>query len=310
MVMLVVLHVSTFFFENITIHKMNNAASLSTKNIAILCNERAGAGRATSLANKTIAELSNKQIIFSFFKETWPPDFNEFSDVWIIGGDGTLNYFVNQYQEIKLPLVIFNGGTGNDFHWLLYGKMSFEEQLRLALSAEPKPIDLGQCNDKFFINGIGVGFEGEVVRSLTGKKKKAGKASFMAMILKKIFSYRATSYRVTVNDITIAEKKYLIIDVSNGCRAGGGFHIAPDAKADDGLFDIILIDALNSFRRLHWLPVIEKGKHLGLSFIHHSKAKKIIIESNSAIQSHLDGEYYSSDKLEITILPGKLLFRY
>lgn len=280
------------------------------KNIAIICNLLAGAGRAVILADKIVEKLSNKQIPHSFFKENWPAGFNDFTDVWIVGGDGTLNYFVNHYPDIKLPLVIFNGGTGNDFHWLLYGKMSFEEQLLLALSAEPRPIDLGQCNDKFFINGVGVGFEGEVARSLTGKKKKAGKASFMAMILKKIFSYRSITYRIMADDKPFAAKKYLMVDISNGSRAGGGFHIAPQARADDGLFDIVLVDTLHPLQRLRWLPVIEKGKHLGLSFIHHSRAKKIIIESNSGIQSHLDGEYYSIDKLEVEILPGKLLFRY
>jgi diacylglycerol kinase (ATP) len=282
----------------------------NSKNIAVISNQLAGAGRAAILAQKIVAELSGNQISHSFFKEIWPPDFNGFTDTWIVGGDGTLNYFVNHYPDIKLPLVIFNGGTGNDFHWLLYGNMSFEEQLQLALSAEPRPIDLGRCNEKFFINGVGVGFEGEVAKSLTGKKKKAGKASFMTMILRKIFSYRSTSYRIVADDKIISAKKYLIIDISNGCRAGGGFHIAPNARADDGLFDVVLIDALHSLKRLRWLPVIEKGKHLGLSFIHHSRAKNITIESNDLIQSHLDGEYYSADKLAIEILPGKLLFRY
>lgn len=280
------------------------------KNISILSNQLAGAGQSLILAQKISVELSAKQIPHSLFKDIWPANFNEFTDVWIVGGDGTLNYFVNLYPDIKLPLVIFNGGTGNDFHWLLYGIISFEEQLHLALSAEHKPIDLGRCNEKFFINGVGVGFEGEVAKSLTGKKKKAGKASFMTMILKKIFSYRSKSYRIILDKKLFPEKKYLIIDVSNGSRAGGGFHIAPEAKADDGLFDVVLIDALHSLKRLRWLPVIEKGKHLELLFIHQSRAKKIEIESKQKIQYHLDGEYYQDDKLEIEILPGWLNFRY
>ena len=86
------------------------------------------------------------------------------------------------------------------------------------------------------------------------------------------------------------------MDVNNGSRAGGGFHIAPEARADDGLLDLILIDALHPFERLRWLPVIEKGKHLNLSFIHYSKTKKVIIESDEPIQSHLDGEYYTAAK--------------
>lgn len=244
------------------------------------------------------------------FKESWPINFNDFTDVWIVGGDGTLNYFINKYPEVKLPLVIFNGGTGNDFHWLLYGKISFEEQLQLALSAAPKPIDIGNCNEKYFINGVGIGFEGEVARSLTGKKKKSGKASFMAMILKKIFSYRSRSYAINADGKSLDAKKYLIIDVSNGSRAGGGFHIAPEAKADDGLFDLVLINAISPFNRLRWLPVIEKGKHLHLPFIKHLQVKKVVVESDSIIQCHLDGEYYEAGKLEIEILPGKLFFRY
>lgn len=280
------------------------------KNIAVLCNPLAGAGKAVVLAEKILIELSGKQIPYSFFKETWPLSFDGFTDAWIVGGDGTLNYFVNHYPDIKLPLVIFNGGTGNDFHWLLYGKISLEEQLKIALSAEPKPIDLGQCNEKYFINGVGVGFEGEVARSLTGKKKRAGKASFMAMILRKIFSYHSALYCITIDDKPFPEKKYLIVDISNGSRAGGGFHVAPEAKADDGLFDIVLSDALHSLKRLRWLPVIEKGKHLELPFINHSKAKKINIESDAVIQFHLDGEYYSADKLKVKIIPGHLMFRY
>jgi YegS/Rv2252/BmrU family lipid kinase len=285
-------------------------SSVSIKTIAILCNPFAGVGKAIALAEKIANELFQRQILYSLFKENWPTDFNGFTDVWISGGDGTLNYFVNHYHDIKLPLVIFNGGTGNDFHWLLYGKMSFEDQLQIALINEPRPIDIGRCNKKYFLNGAGIGFEGEVARSLTGKKKLPGKTSFMVMILKKIFSYRSGFYQVTVDGNALAVRKYLMIDVSNGSRAGGGFHVAPDAKADDGLFDVVMINALHPVKRLRWLPVIEKGKHVGRSFINYSTAKKVVIEADKVIQSHLDGEYYTATRLEIEILPGALSFRY
>ena len=280
------------------------------KNIAILCNPLAGVGKAVILAEKIVAAITTRNINYTLFKESWPSDFNNFTDIWIVGGDGTLNYFFNHNKEIKLPLVIFKGGTGNDFHWMLYGEMAIEEQLQLALTVTPASIDLGRCNENFFINGVGVGFEGEVARGLAGKNKKAGKASFMAMILKNIFSYRSKYYQLSIDNKSIASKKYMIIDVSNGSRAGGGFHIAPEAKANDGFFDIVLIDALHPLKRLRWLPVIEKGQHLKLPFIYHSRAKKIIIESTELIQYHLDGEYNASNKLEIEILPGILLFRY
>jgi diacylglycerol kinase (ATP) len=283
--------------------------ALSEKNIAILCNPLAGNGKAIELAEEIYLELSDKNIRNKIFKKQWPIYLINFTDIFIVGGDGTLNYFINQYQDIRLPLVIFNGGTGNDFHWLLYGKKTLKEQLEFVLHTPPKAVDIGKCNTKLFINGVGIGFDGSVAKSLTNKKKRPGKTSFLIAILKKIFNYRSKFYR-----ILSAEKKdsgnKLLIGVANGRRAGGGFHIAPEAAADDGFFDVILVDAIKPFKRLKYLPVIEKGKHLNLPFIRYFKTKKIQIESNDLMDIHLDGEYYSDDKVLIEILPGKLLFRY
>jgi diacylglycerol kinase family enzyme len=156
---------------------------------------------------------------------------------------------------------------------------------------------------------VGIGFEGAVAQSLTGKKKKAGKTSFMIAILKKIFFYRSKKYSVHSAECN-TEGKYLMISVTNGRRAGGGFHIAPVAAADDGLLDVVMIKAISPLLRLRWLPVIEKGKHLHLSFIHHFQTKKIIVESDQPIQAHLDGEVYTNNKLVIEILPAQFQFRY
>ena len=67
------------------------------KNISIVCNQLAGGGRAVALGKKIAGELQNRSISATLYVEEWPDDFNQFTDVWIIGGDGTLNYFFNQY---------------------------------------------------------------------------------------------------------------------------------------------------------------------------------------------------------------------
>lgn len=104
--------------------------------------------------------------------------------------------------------------------------------------------------------------------------------------------------------------KRLLVDISNGARAGGGFYVAPEAKANDGLLDIIIADPINSLQRLWYLPVIEKGKHLNISIIQHFRTNEITIESDQIIQYHLDGEYFEDEKLTIKLLPAKLSFRY
>lgn len=280
------------------------------KNIAIVCNGLAGGGRSITMSKKIADELQQRNIRYTLYSSDWPKDFNGFSDVWIVGGDGTLNYFFNKYPGIKLPLVVFNGGTGNDVHAVLYKSKTFEEQLQTALTTSPKPVDAGKCNEKYFINGVGIGFEGAVAKSLTGKKKKrSGKSAFMGTILRKVFFYTSKKYKAASYEFNM-EGQRLLISVMNGHRAGGGFHIAPSSAIDDGLFDVVLVDKLHPFQRLRWLPVIEKGKHLDLPFIKHFRTKKLIVTSEEPMDAHLDGEYYSAKRLEIEMLPAKYFFRY
>jgi diacylglycerol kinase family enzyme len=279
------------------------------RNIAIVCNPQAGAGRAIGHADRIAAELKRLEVQHTLFQNYWPDRFGSFTDVWISGGDGTLNFFINKYPEIKLPLVIFKGGTGNDVHSILYSKKDFEEQMLLALHAEPRPVDAGCCNEKLFINGVGIGFEGAVAKSLTGKKKKPGKAGFMGAIMQKVFFYRSKKYRI-ISDECNADGYRLLVSVMNGHRAGGGFHIAPSSAINDGLLDVVMVNRLHPLLRLRWLPVIEKGEHLVLPFIKHFRTKKLVVTSEVIMQSHLDGEYYEAQRLEIEMLPAKYLFRY
>jgi YegS/Rv2252/BmrU family lipid kinase len=282
----------------------------SEKNIAIVCNKLAGNGRAFTIAKRITGELQKRNIVYTLHIEDWPSDITRYTDIWIVGGDGTLNYFFNKYPGIKTPLVVFNGGTGNDVHSLLYKGISFEAQLEIALTSNPKPIDAGKCNEKYFLNGVGIGFEGAVAKSLTNKKKtKTGKAAFMSAIIQKVFFYSSKTYKVVANEYKM-EGRRLLISVMNGHRAGGGFHIAPESAIDDGLLDVVIVEKLNPFRRLRWLPVIEKGKHLELSFIKHFRTKKIIVTSEELMDTHLDGEYYSAKRMEIEMLPAKYLFRF
>lgn len=279
------------------------------RNIAIVCNPLAGSGRASGIGRNIQLILETKNVLHSLFIDKWPVSFYSYSDIWIIGGDGTLNYFINKYPDTTLPLVIFNGGTGNDFHWLLYGSKTIEEQVEIAMYAEPRPIDAGRCNERYFINGVGIGFESEVAKALTGKKKLSGKTSFLLTILKKIFSYRSKYYEVKTESKNLEGKK-LLIDISNGRRAGGGFHIAPVAEANDGLLDVVIANALTPLQRLRYLPVIEKGKHLALPFINHFTSRNIKVTSGAIIQYHLDGEYFEATQLDVEIMSKKFLFRY
>ena len=277
------------------------------KHIAIVCNPLAGNGKALSTADKISRLIKNKEISFSLFTAQWPEVWNDITEVWIVGGDGTLNYFINQYPYIKIPLSIFKGGTGNDFQELLYGAISIEEQLEKILNGSAHFVDAGICNKKLFLNGVGIGFDGAIVEDLITKKKTNGKSTYLISILKNILGYKEKKCSITFDGRTISRDCFMI-NIANGKAYGGGFKVAPNANIEDGLLDLNIVGEIASFKRFYYIPVIEKGKHLDLSFIQYHHTKKVDIKCAGILPAHMDGEYFTSDRFIIECLPKRFSF--
>ena len=279
----------------------------SEKHIALVCNPACGNEKALRITNSIEILLSGMDISHKVFSSSWPEAFDGFTEVWIAGGDGTVNYFVNQYQSIQLPLAVFAGGSGNDFHWMLYGDRTIEQQVDQVLQGTPHLIDAGVCNEKMFLNGIGIGFDGAIVHDLLGKKKLAGKASYLLSILKQIVGYHERQCVLQMLTETIRQDCFMI-SVANGQRYGGGFHVAPNAIVTDGLLDINIVGKVSPIKRMKYLPVIEKGEHLHLDFVKYRQTDKIVIHSPAKLHAHMDGEYFQSDYFDIEILPKRFPF--
>lgn len=253
--------------------------------------------------------LTQKKMEYTLFTANWPAQWTNFTEAWVVGGDGTLHFFINRYPQLRLPIALFKGGTGNDFHWLLYGNATVEQQVALVLTAAPHPVDAGLCNTRLFINGIGIGFDGKVVKDLVGKKKRAGKRSYLATILKNLFWF--PSFLCTVNTENFHwGKKCFMISIANGRRYGGGFQVTPHSLVNDGLLDTNIVGNIHPLSRLRYLPVIEKGAHLHLPFITYVKSKMVVIKAVKELPAHADGEAFSATEFNMECLPDRFLFLY
>jgi diacylglycerol kinase (ATP) len=279
----------------------------SQKHIALVCNPTAENQKALHVADNIAILLRGMDIRHSIFTTYWPTVWDDFTEVWIIGGDGTVNWFINQYPGIQLPLSVFAGGTGNDLHWMLYGDLIPEKQAELILNGEPRKIDAGICNGKLFLNGVGIGFDGAIVKDLLGRKKLAGKSSYLLSILKNIVGYREKPCMLEMPGETISQDCFMI-SVANARRYGGGFHVAPRASLTDGLLDVSVVGTISPLNRMRYLPVIEKGEHLDLPFIQYRQTGKINISSELLLPAHRDGEYLSDKNFEIEVLPKRFSF--
>ena len=282
-------------------------AILSQRKVALLFNPRAGKGRAGALAHRIFNEVEQKMGKIDLISDPWPQDLSSYTEAWLCGGDGTLNAFINQYSSLAIPFAVFKGGSGNDFAWQLYREKTVGEYLQSVLSGSPVKVDAGICNGRLFLNGAGIGFDGEVVKAMGVKRFfSAGHIAYLTVVLKKIFSYREKEMRMEAESQQ-RRGKYFMLAIANGSRYGGGFMIAPGADVSDGWFNIVLIKKVAPLRRIFLLPKVEKGKHLHLPEIEFFREKKIVVYATDLLTAHLDGELMESMRFNIEILPGKFL---
>jgi len=94
---------------------------------------------------------------------------NNYSDIISIGGDGTLNMLSNILAFKNIPLGIIPCGTGNDFSRHIYNKG--DDVIATATSDKIINIDLGWCNDRYFINVLGIGYDAMIAEETTEDNK-------------------------------------------------------------------------------------------------------------------------------------------
>lgn len=277
------------------------------RKIALVVNPKAGKGKAMAVAGILSGKLYHFAVQYNLFNDYWPEHFDGYSEVWLIGGDGTINYFINRYPDITIPIALFKGGTGDDFAFHLYGEADWKQQFEIVLKATPKPVDAGKCNDKLFLVGVGIGFEGEILKSMHTIRTIGGHLGYYLVVLKKIFSFKEHHFKVYGQEL-IADEKFLLVEINNTSRTGGGFTVSPDARSDDGLLNLVLCKPLTILQRMKYLSKVKKGRQLSLPLISQYISKTFIIECNEILSAHIDGELLVAKRFEFEVIENKFNF--
>ncbi len=250
-----------------------------------------------------------------------------------VGGDGTVNEVVNGFFENERPinshaaLSIITSGTGADFRRTFGTPDDMDQQLQRVVDGENHVIDVGlltyrddatgDTRKRYFDNVASFGMSGmadKVVNQLTFAKKFGGKFAFQWGTLKALLGYRGQRVRLQVDDIFDEVLDINTVAVCNGCYFGGGMKIAPEAKPDDGLLDVIVVRNTSVFQILKGLPGLYKGRHLeNKKNVFMLRGRKITAEpvrSSDEVLLDVDGEAPGRLPATFEVVPGALLLKY
>ncbi|WP_420317298.1 diacylglycerol/lipid kinase family protein [Ekhidna sp.] len=232
-----------------------------------------------------------------------------YSDLIVIGGDGTINESINGLN-FDIPVSIIPSGTGNDFIKTVELGKNLEQVFETALTGMVHQIDLGQCNDRKFVNGVGIGFDGQIVEDMATKRVPllSGHAAYYYHVLRILGGYKERPFQYQIDNQKF-EKDLILLTIGNGTTFGGGFKLMPEAKIDDGLLEICEIGKISGLRRFLNIHKLSNGTHGSLEEIEFYRAKSINVEANEALFAHIDGERMGQPPFEIKVLPGELKLR-
>jgi diacylglycerol kinase family enzyme len=188
--------------------------------------------------------------------------------------------------------------------------------LKALKANKRKKIDLGVVkggdypDGRYFGNGIGVGFDAAVGNEAIKVRWTRGLLAYLIGVIKTVFLYyNPAQVEIVLDDKEVIKQTSLMISVMNGRRMGGGFQMAPDSKADDGLFDLCIAETATKGRILQMIPHFIKGTQATLPEIQMKRAKKVAITSlDMTFPAHADGEFICLEGKHLTLelLPQEL----
>jgi len=250
------------------------------------------------------------------------------------GGDGTISEVANGVLESShdVELGILPSGTGGDFRRTLKIPSNTAAAARALRVGRTRLIDVGRVSfvnegaeheTRFFLNVGSFGMSTEVLKrtrrgdsgkwaSALGSGRIGGKLSYAMSTVSATLSASAKDVYIRIDDGAERRLKIAEVCVANARYYGGAMKIAPNAKLDDGLFDIVTIGDIGAFKILTSAPKLYFGAHLRMDQVGHALGKRIVArpgEKEVDIAIELDGEIIGHLPATFQVVPKALRVR-
>ncbi len=203
------------------------------------------------------------------------------TDILYLGGDGSINYLINNVDlnQVKQRIYLGKSGSGNDF-------------FRTLTKYRKANITIGQANTNIgstkFINGCGLGFDGLVCHYVNNDSKK-GKLSYFLNVFRSIIKYQPVELDLIVDNEKYNFKKVFVSAIQNGKYFGGGMKVTPKADPTDDEYEICVAHNLSKLFLQLVLVTIYPGWHRFL------KKRVTILKGKDIKITHPHESYFQAD---------------
>ena len=223
------------------------------------------------------------------------------------GGDGTMNEVASALAFQEVPIGLVPSGSGNGLARELGVDFRPKEAIASALRAEPRPIDLGEMNDRLFVNVAGAGVDAHIAAAFDKRGPRRGLAGYVMLAARALITYAPRSYTITTDE-GLQQTRAILVTVANSAQFGNGARIAPRARLDDGVLDLVVVEERGRWRTISNIPRLFDGTVERMPGCTIRPIRRATIESDQPMVFHVDGEPVAGGtSIRVRIHPGALL---
>jgi YegS/Rv2252/BmrU family lipid kinase len=249
------------------------------------------------------------------------------------GGDGTISEVANGILEsgADAELGILPSGTGGDLRRTLDIPARGADAAAALAHGRSVRVDAGRVEfrdragapgARYFLNVASCGMGGEVIRRVeenssgwlasASRRVAGGRAAYALASLQAAVSFDRPTLRLRLDEGPEFRLAVTNLCVANARYFGGGMKIAPEAKLDDGLLDVVAVGDLDTLKILTNVYRLYLGTHLGMREVRHARARRIEVSADKLgehVLIEIDGELAGALPATFEIIPRALRVR-
>lgn len=230
-----------------------------------------------------------------------------------VGGDGTAHEVAAACTGTSRTMAILPAGSGNDYVKALGVGTGLDGALRALADGEPRLVDTGVVStehqaDVPFNNGLGIGFDAQVAEGASAAPSWLGGAGgYLWSVGRLLASFECKGASIRLDSGEPLKSETILIAVALGTTYGAIFRFAPEARLDDGRFDVVWSARVSLTDVLRLVPRVLRGTHLTDPRIRYARAGEVEVELAEPLPAHVDGEALRpARRFKVRTLPASL----
>jgi diacylglycerol kinase (ATP) len=205
------------------------------------------------------------------------------------GGDGTVRTVASELVGSDKILGVLPMGSGNGFAKELGFKTNIRSLLRDIKKAECHSIDVIEINNQLCLNVAGIGLDSFVAHSFD-KFKTRGFWSYVWAILVNFIKLRPIHIEITISGFETISEDLFDLTIANTRQFGNNAYIAPEARPDDGIIDIVLLSPFPKIMAPVFVYRLMRGTLKNSKYVRYLKTDKPFTIHTEETRVHIDGE--------------------